>query len=121
MAGDLEHHILADCQVLHEGSVYRRSRQELDIGTQIVSSGLAGLTVSARDPRFNRNPVADGHLGYLVSCGGDNSRTLMSENNRLLHNEAPDPSMLIIVQVRAAYANGHHLYEHFIRTHLGQR
>ncbi|MNT56042.1 hypothetical protein D3C72_1933210 [compost metagenome] len=121
MSGNPEHHILADRQILYECSVYRRCRKELDIGAKIVSSSLAGAAVSAGHSRFNCNTVSDDCFGYLISCGNNNSCTFMPQNNRLLHYKPPDPAMLIVVQIRAAYANGHNLDEHFMIANLRYR
>jgi len=76
-----------------------RCREKLDVRAQVIPAALAKLTMSTGFSRLKRDTVADHEGGNALPDRDDRTSRFVTEYERRLHNEVPDPARAIIMQV----------------------
>ena len=95
-----------DHDELGEGAVDRWGRVEPHGRAEVVSPRQTLLTGEVGDTGLNRDAFADTFRGDFIADGDDHARRLVPEHHRRLHDEVPDPPVLVVVDVRSADADG---------------
>src|SRR4051812_26914157 len=94
------------CQILRKRPIDGRRRQKHHVGTEVVAPPLAVLAVPTRDAWLDGNSLADARPRHRGTNGDDLPRRLMAQNQWLIDDITPDAAVLVVVHVRAAYADG---------------
>ena len=79
------------------------------------------LTGPVRYSWFDRHPFADSAFAYAFSYVHDDASRLVAEDERLKDDIRADSSMLVVVDIGAAYSNSFDLNQHFSGSWLGNR
>jgi hypothetical protein len=116
-----EREVLVDRDVVRERPVDGRRREDDDVGAEVVAAGAALAAAPARYARLERHAVADGVPARLLPERHDPAGGLVAEHERCAHDVVADPPVLVVVDVRAADADGADLDEHLARPGLGHR
>jgi hypothetical protein len=106
-------------QVAGKGTVNRGRGHELHIRAEVVAPAPARPAASARDTRFQGDPLPERQVFYPISERPHHPRGFMAEDEGGLDDEVTDPTFGEIVHVRAAYPDGTHLDEHLTQSRLG--
>ena len=91
--------------VFREGAVNWRCREEPHVGTQVVATRQTLGATQVRHAGFDGNALSDRPPGDVFTHRLDHTRGLVAKNDGLLDDETSDPSMLVVVGVRAADAD----------------
>ena len=117
--GQREGEVLVDGHEVRERAVDRRRGEEHHVGAEVVAAGAALGAAAAGDARLERHAVARAMAGHLRADLDDAPGGLVPEHHRRAHDEVADAAVLVVVDVRAAHADGGDLDEHLARPRLG--
>jgi hypothetical protein len=105
--------------VFTEGTIDRRGREEFDIWAQVVATKTAFVAPTARHSRFHRHRGSHRDVFDTLAKTGHHARGFVTEDQGTLDYKVSDPSVLEVVDIAAAYADGLDLDEHLPWTRLG--
>jgi hypothetical protein len=107
-----------DDDVLGEGPVDGRGREEPHVRAEVVAPGQALRAGQVRDPRFDRHPLPDGRRGDAGADGGHLACRLVPQHQRGLDDEPADPPVVVVVRVRPADPDRGDADHHLTRARL---
>src|SRR4051794_6259884 len=97
--------IARDGEKLGQPAVHRRRSQELHERAQVVTTGFAEIAPSARDARFDCDPLADASIADVRADRDDSARALVAQYERPLDDVATDSAVREVVGVGPANTN----------------
>ena len=101
-------------QIFRERPIDRWRRQKHHIGTQVVAPPLAVLAPPTRDAWLDGNSLADAPRPHPVANGNDLAGRLVAQDQWPIDHVAPDAAVLVIVDIRAADADGTDADQNFV-------
>src|SRR5829696_7888936 len=114
----MEREVLVDADEVGEGSVYWRRGEEAHVRAEVVAACPALAAGAVRDAGLQGYALANVVFRRLFSQGHDRSHRLVAEDKGLPDDERADASLLVVVDVRAADADGPDLDEDLLRPRL---
>ena len=100
---------------LTEGSVVRRRGEEANVRAQVVATGETLHAVAAGHARLDGHSLAHLERRHLAPDGGDHPAGLVAQDQGCVHDVRPDPPVLVVVDVGAAYAHRADLDQDLVR------
>jgi hypothetical protein len=94
--------------VLGEGPVDRWCGEEPHVRAEVVAPRQTVLAGQVRQPGFHGYPLTGPGSRHAEPHLNDLAGRLVAQHQRILGNEAPDPTVIVIVRVRAAHADRTH-------------
>src|SRR5215212_9264980 len=102
----MEGEVLVDADVVGERAVDRRRGEEAHVRAEVVAARPALAAGPVGDAGLEGDPLAFLVLRRVFPEGYDRPHRLVAEDKRLIDDERADAPLLIVVDVRAADADG---------------
>ena len=113
--GSWQNHVLA------KSTVNRWRREELHIRAKVVTTRAALMARATWHTRFHRNRGALSKILHAIAKSFDDTGGFVTKHQRPFDNEVGDSTVLEVVNVASADADGLHSNEDFPRTWFGYR
>ena len=101
--------ILVDRHITGESAIDRWRSEEDHVPAQVVVAGAALPARAARHARLQRDTLPELMAPRQIPSADDNPRGLVAEHHGCIDDEVPDPTVLVVVDVRPADADRRHL------------